>query len=109
MVSEKDLKEIISQVLKEMGTENKVREKEAEQTESDLQDITKIDLRDVIELKNPANKAELMKYKKKTPARIGISRAGTRYTTNTMLRFRADHASAVDAVYRCFRRISECE
>ena len=99
MVSEKDLKEIISQVLKEMGTENKVREKEAEQTESDLQDITKIDLRDVIELKNPANKAELMKYKKKTPARIGISRAGTRYTTNTMLRFRADHASAVDAVY----------
>ncbi|BBA52875.1 ethanolamine ammonia-lyase subunit EutC [Fusobacterium ulcerans] len=99
MVSEKDLKEIISQVLKEMGTENKIREKEAEQTESDLQDITKIDLRDVIELKNPANKAELMKYKKKTPARIGISRAGTRYTTNTMLRFRADHASAVDAVY----------
>ncbi|MCI6033276.1 ethanolamine ammonia-lyase subunit EutC [Fusobacterium varium] len=99
MVSEKDLKEIISQVLKEMGTENKVREKEAEQTESDLQDITKIDLRGVIELKNPANKAELMKYKKKTPARIGISRAGTRYTTNTMLRFRADHASAVDAVY----------
>ena len=99
MVSEKDLKEIISQVRKEMGTENKVREKEAEQTESDLQDITKIDLRDVIELKNPANKAELMKYKKKTPARIGISRAGTRYTTNTMLRFRADHASAVDAVY----------
>lgn len=99
MVSEKDLKEIISQVLKEMGTENKIREKEVEQTESDLQDITKIDLRDVIELKNPANKAELMKYKKKTPARIGISRAGTRYTTNTMLRFRADHASAVDAVY----------
>ena len=99
MVSEKDLKEIISQVLKEMGTENKVREKEAEQTESDLQDITKIDLRDVIELKNPVNEAELMKYKKKTPARIGISRAGTRYTTNTMLRFRADHASAVDAVY----------
>lgn len=99
MVSEKDLKEIISQVLKEMGTESKIREKEAEQTESDLIDITKIDLRDVIELKNPANEAELMKYKKKTPARIGISRAGTRYTTNTMLRFRADHASAVDAVY----------
>lgn len=99
MVSEKDLKEIISQVLKEMGTENKIKEKAIEQTESDLQDITKIDLRDVIELKNPANRAELMKYKKKTPARIGISRAGTRYTTNTMLRFRADHASAVDAVY----------
>ena len=99
MVSERDLKEIISQVLKEMGTDNKFKEKAEQKTESDLIDITKIDLRDVIELKNPANEAELMKYKKKTPARIGISRAGTRYTTNTMLRFRADHASAVDAVY----------
>ena len=99
MVSERDLKEIISQVLKEMGTDNKFEEKAEQKTESDLIDITKIDLRDVIELKNPANEAELMKYKKKTPARIGISRAGTRYTTNTMLRFRADHASAVDAVY----------
>lgn len=99
MVSERDLKEIISQVLKEMGTDNKVKERVEQETESDLIDITKIDLRDVIELKNPANEAELMKYKKKTPARIGISRAGTRYTTNTMLRFRADHASAVDAVY----------
>ncbi|WP_420026346.1 ethanolamine ammonia-lyase subunit EutC [Fusobacterium ulcerans] len=82
-----------------MGTDNKFKEKAEQKTESDLIDITKIDLRDVIELKNPANEAELMKYKKKTPARIGISRAGTRYTTNTMLRFRADHASAVDAVY----------
>lgn len=99
MVSERDLKEIISQVLKEIGTDNKVKERVEQKTESDLIDITKIDLRDVIELKNPANEAELMKYKKKTPARIGISRAGTRYTTNTMLRFRADHASAVDAVY----------
>lgn len=99
MVSERDLKEIISQVLKEIGTDNKVKERVEQETESDLIDITKIDLRDVIELKNPANEAELMKYKKKTPARIGISRAGTRYTTNTMLRFRADHASAVDAVY----------
>jgi len=99
MVSERDLKEIISQVLKEIGTDNKVKERVEQEIESDLIDITKIDLRDVIELKNPANEAELMKYKKKTPARIGISRAGTRYTTNTMLRFRADHASAVDAVY----------
>ena len=36
MVSEKDLKEIISQVLKEMGTENKIREKEAEHLRSRL-------------------------------------------------------------------------
>lgn len=104
MVSERELKDIISQVLREMGTEGKVEEKIAEKVEervaeSDLVDITKIDFREVIDVKNPANEAELLKYKRKTPARVGIGRAGCRYRTNTMLRFRADHASAVDAVY----------
>jgi ethanolamine ammonia-lyase small subunit len=33
-----------------------------------------------------------------TPARIGVGRTGPRYHTNTMLRFRADHAAAKDAV-----------
>ncbi len=33
-----------------------------------------------------------------TPARIGVGRAGTRYKTSTLLRFRADHAAAKDAV-----------
>ncbi len=33
-----------------------------------------------------------------TPARLGVGRAGPRYTTAAMLRFRADHARAVDAV-----------
>jgi ethanolamine ammonia-lyase small subunit len=33
-----------------------------------------------------------------TPARIGVGRTGTRYKTNTLLKFRADHAAAKDAV-----------
>jgi ethanolamine ammonia-lyase small subunit len=33
-----------------------------------------------------------------TPARIGVGRAGSRYRTNTLLTFRADHAAAKDAV-----------
>src|SRR5438270_2066031 len=33
-----------------------------------------------------------------TPGRIAVGRAGTRYCTNTLLRFRADHAAAKDAV-----------
>ena len=33
-----------------------------------------------------------------TPARIGVGRTGPRYRTNTLLRFRADHAAAKDAV-----------
>src|ERR1700680_55474 len=33
-----------------------------------------------------------------TPARLDVGRAGTRYTTQALLRFRADHARAIDAV-----------
>jgi ethanolamine ammonia-lyase small subunit len=33
-----------------------------------------------------------------TPARLDVGRAGSRYTTASMLKFRADHARAVDAV-----------
>ena len=37
--------------------------------------------------------------KMKTPARLGIGKAGARYKTITMLRVRADHAAAQDAVF----------
>ncbi|WP_042478213.1 ethanolamine ammonia-lyase subunit EutC [Bacillus ndiopicus] len=37
--------------------------------------------------------------RKNTPARIGVGRAGTRPKTKTWLKFRLDHAAAVDAVY----------
>lgn len=107
MVSEKDLRNIIAQVLKEIEPEqvtesviNKVVSGMVPSKENEnLKDITAIDMRDYIGLEHPANREELLKYKKKTPARVGISRAGTRYTTDTMLRFRADHASAIDAVF----------
>ena len=36
--------------------------------------------------------------RKSTPARLGLGRAGPRYTTAAMLALRADHARAVDAV-----------
>nr|WP_153731069.1 ethanolamine ammonia-lyase subunit EutC [Sporosarcina obsidiansis] len=42
---------------------------------------------------------ELAEYRKKTPARVGVGRAGSRPRTNTWLQFRLDHAAAVDAVY----------
>ena len=37
--------------------------------------------------------------KERTPARLGSGKAGPRYKTLTMLRFRADHAAAQDAVF----------
>ncbi|WP_281974675.1 ethanolamine ammonia-lyase subunit EutC [Halobacillus litoralis] len=42
---------------------------------------------------------DLKELKSKTPARIGVGRAGVRPKTDTWLRFRYDHAAAVDAVY----------
>ena len=107
MVSELELKELIGKVLKEMSAEGQVKasapaeaKKSSESHIEDgiIDDITKEDLREVIELKNVANREELLKYKRKTPARLAISRAGSRYTTHTLLRLRADHASAQDAV-----------
>ena len=42
---------------------------------------------------------KLEEYRKKTPARVGVGRAGSRPLTQTWLKFRLDHAAAVDAVY----------
>jgi ethanolamine ammonia-lyase small subunit len=42
---------------------------------------------------------EFARMKALTPARIGVSRSGTRPLTSELLTFRWDHASSVDAVY----------
>ena len=62
-------------------------------------DVTALDLRQLYLTKDPENKEAFAKLKAKTPARLGSGRAGTRYKTLTMLRFRADHAAAQDAVF----------
>lgn len=45
------------------------------------------------------NRDAYLKLKEYTPARVGISRCGARCKTQTLLRFRADHAVAMDAVF----------
>ena len=62
-------------------------------------DVTELNLRQLYLTKDPENKEAFAKLKAKTPARLGSGRAGTRYKTLTMLRFRADHAAAQDAVF----------
>ncbi|MSP60991.1 MAG: ethanolamine ammonia-lyase subunit EutC [Myxococcales bacterium] len=49
-------------------------------------------------LATPYDAPAMRKLLLATPARIAVGRAGTRYRTNTLLRFRADHAAAKDAV-----------
>ena len=64
-----------------------------------LPDITAIDLRQQYLVDDPADGSAFLALKAKTPARLGLGRAGTRYKTATMLRFRADHAAAQDSVF----------
>jgi ethanolamine ammonia-lyase small subunit len=67
-------------------------------------DVTALDLRKLYLVEDPQEKEKYARMKQHTPARLGSGRAGPRYKTLTMLRFRADHAAAQDAV---FSQVSE--
>ena len=67
-------------------------------------DVTQLDLRQLYLVEDPENGEKFKKMKLRTPARLGCGKAGARYKTLTMLRFRADHAAAQDAV---FSQVSE--
>ena len=62
-------------------------------------DVTALDLRKLYLVEGAAQPEAFRKLKEKTPARLGSGRAGARYKTLSMLRFRADHAAAQDAVF----------
>ena len=62
-------------------------------------DVTALDLRKLYLVDHPQNGEKYRKMKEKTPARLGFGKAGARYKTLTMLRFRADHAAAQDSVF----------
>ena len=69
------------------------------QTGESVEDVSQIDLRKLYLVDEPADEKAFRRLKEKTPARLGSGRAGPRYKTLTMLRFRADHAAAQDAVF----------
>ena len=64
-----------------------------------VEDVSKLDLRKLYLVEEPAQEQKFRQLKERTPARLGSGRAGPRYKTLTMLRFRADHAAAQDAVF----------
>ncbi len=63
-----------------------------------LSDLAEVDLQNYLQVPNPKNRALYAQMKLSTPARIGVWRAGVRPLTDTLLRFRADHAVAQDSV-----------
>lgn len=75
------------------------QEEKAEDAGACLPDITEVDLRTQFLVEDARDKEGYLAMKARTPARLGIGKAGARYKTATMLRVRADHAAAQDAVF----------
>jgi ethanolamine ammonia-lyase small subunit len=105
MISEYDLKKAVEAILVEMGgssghTSGSSAARPAAVAEGGmLSDLGAVNLKDVINVPHPHNLDALKAMKQATPARIAVWRAGPRYLTSTLLRFRADHAMAMDAVF----------
>lgn len=68
-------------------------------SEAIIGDISAVDLSESVTIQNPSDAEACRRMKATTLARICIGRAGLRYRTQTLLRFRADHAVAMDAVW----------
>ena len=116
-MNKQELAAMVAQLLGEMSPEPMVKasdyhptRKQPEQGQTPYRDgdfvpdVTQLDLRKLYLTQDPENPEKFRKMKEKTPARLGSGRAGPRYKTLTMLRFRADHAAAQDAV---FSQVSE--
>jgi ethanolamine ammonia-lyase small subunit len=63
-----------------------------------LDDLAAVNLQGYLQVPKPVNAELYQEMKLATPARIGVWRAGVRPLTDTLLRFRADHAVAQDSV-----------
>lgn len=110
MSMEDNVKLIVEQVLREIQSGGNADNRQAMQSgytsqvepsfaeSSSIEDISMIDLQKQLLVPNPKNKDLYMDMKKSTSARIGVFRAGPRPLTQTLLRFRADHAVAQDSV-----------
>ena len=107
-----DLSALVAEILGELGQEPPVKggdykprvpgpKAAVEPVPEDgfVEDVTKLDLRRLYLTETPKKREEYARLKARTPARLGSGRAGPRYKTLTMLRFRADHAAAQDAVF----------
>jgi len=106
MLTEKDIRELVESVIKELDLKE-VKEEVAPSApeavtvcdeEEFLPDLGILDLTEWSSIPNPEDPEGLARLKKTAPARIGVWRAGTRPTVDTWLRFRIDLAAAKDAV-----------
>ncbi|MDR0285923.1 MAG: ethanolamine ammonia-lyase subunit EutC [Propionibacteriaceae bacterium] len=93
--SETDIKAMVSQILGELAGPATPATPAAGPVAAE----TPLTPEQLIAVPHPANLAALQEMVRATPARIGEWRAGPRPTCASLLRFRADHAAAMDAVF----------
>ena len=111
-MNKEELSALVAEILGQMGQEPPVkssdykpRAPQPRQADTHLhdgdfvEDISALDLRKLYMVEDGADPEGYRKLKRKTPARLGAGKAGSRYKTLSMLRFRADHAAAQDAVF----------
>lgn len=111
-LSDDKLRALVSQIVSEIVAKQqplqdevcgelgkKIEEVIEVEDDEEIVDITEINLRTHLAVPHAENPEEYLRLKAKTPARLGVYRAGPRYKTETLLRFRADHAVAMDAVF----------
>ena len=109
-MNKEELTALVAQILGQMepqvkGSGYKPTEPGPEQSDTGCRegdfvpDVSELDLRKLYLTDAPADRERFARMKQQTPARLGSGRAGARYKTLTMLRFRADHAAAQDAVF----------
>ena len=109
-MNKEEIKALVAQMLGELSKEPPVKSSDYKPTDpkrgdlhpvqEDLRDLSTLDLRKEYQVKDPQKPGEFLELKSKTPARLGVGRAGPRYPTKSMLRFRADHAAARDSVFK---------
>lgn len=113
-MQEAELRTLVEEMVHKMLTPNEHQEIQIEKTvksttnsktqstmieDGCIPDISKLNIREQFLVENPKDKETYLEMKSKTPARLGIGKAGPRYKTATMLRVRADHAAAQDSVF----------
>ena len=111
-MNKQELAAMVAEILGHMGAEPMVKGSDYRPTDPGpqpvdthytdgdfVEDVSALDLRKLYLVEDPKDGEAFRKLKLKTPARLGSGRAGPRYKTLTMLRFRADHAAAQDAVF----------
>ncbi len=111
-MNKQELSAMVADILKSMGQEPMVKASDYKPADPGpqaanthyqdgdfVEDVSALDLRKLYLVDQPAAAEDYRRLKEKTPARLGSGKAGARYKTLTMLRFRADHAQAQDAVF----------